>query len=70
MAVDPKTAAKDFVIERQNLVEEVIDKRLNNSTIVVRRGTAVIASPTADAASLKIAVDAIRAQLTARGITA
>ena len=34
------------------------------------KGTAVIASPSADAASLKTAVDAIRAALTASGVTA
>lgn len=44
-------------------VEEVIDDR------AAKKGTATIASPSADAASLKTAVDAIRAALTASGVT-
>lgn len=68
------TPAADHTIPHQNLVEEVIDQRIvvdkaADDAAYAAQGTAVIASPTADAASLKTAVDAIRAALTASGVT-
>ncbi len=59
--------------------EEVINVEIEQAEVIqdtendaefAKKGVAVIASPTADSASLKIAVDAIRAQLTASGVTA
>lgn len=66
-------------ILHQTDVEDVIDHlvdadieadQIRDEAEFAARGTTVIASPTADAASLKVAVDAIRAALTAAGITA
>ena len=60
-------------------VEEVINVEIEEAELVqdaendaefAKVGVAVIASPTADAASLKIAVDEIRAALTDSGVTA
>jgi hypothetical protein len=52
-------------IEEAELVQDV-----ENDAEFAKKGVTVIASPTADAASLKVAVDAIRAALTASGVTA
>jgi hypothetical protein len=66
-------------ILHQEDVEEVINVEIEEAEAIqdtendaefAKKGTAVIASPTADAASLKTAVDAIRAALTASGVTA
>jgi hypothetical protein len=66
-------------ILHQEDVEEVINVEIEEAEVIqdtendaefAKKGTAVIASPTADAASLKTAVDAIRAALTASGVTA
>ena len=66
-------------ILHQEDTEEVINVEIEEAELVqdaenddefAKVGVAVIASPTADAASLKIAVDAIRAALTASGVTA
>lgn len=54
-----------YEIEAEELVQDA-----ENDAEFAKKGVAVIASPTADAASLKIAVDAIRAALTASGVTA
>jgi hypothetical protein len=60
-------------------VEEVINVEIEAAEVVqdaendaefAKVGVAVIASPTADAAALKVAVDEIRAALTASGVTA
>jgi hypothetical protein len=65
-------------ILHQDDVEEVINVEIEEAELVqdvendaefAQRGTAVIASPTADAASLKVAVDEIRAALTAAHVT-
>lgn len=48
---------------------EVIQDTENDAEFA-KRGVAVIASPAADAAALKVAVDEIRAALTASGVTA
>lgn len=56
-------------ILHQEDVEAVINKEIDESGAVIG-GTAVIASPAADVASLKVAVDEIRAALTAAGVTA
>lgn len=59
--------------------EEVINVEIEQAEVIqdtendaefAKKGVAVIATPTADAASLKVAVDAIRAALTASGVTA
>lgn len=76
------TPYEDTILPHQDLIETVIDERIaTNQTAdvaaFVSKGTAVIASPTApgatysqaEAASMKTAIDAIRAQLTARGVT-
>lgn len=72
----------DTIIPHQDLIETVIDERIvTNQTADVAafaaQGTDVIASPTApgatysqtEMASLKTAIDAIRAALTASGVT-
>lgn len=52
-------------IEQAEVVQDT-----ENDAEFAKRGVAVVASPTADAASLKVAVDAIRVALTASGVTA
>lgn len=51
-------------IEEAEVIQDV-----ENDAEFAKRGTAVIASPTADVAALKTAVDAIRAALTASKVT-
>lgn len=76
------TPYEDTIIPHQDLIEQVIDERIaTNQTADVAafaaKGTATIASPTApgatysqtEMASLKTAIDAIRAALTATGVT-
>lgn len=69
----------DDTILHQTDVEDVIDAQIDEADDdYARVGTGTIASPTApgssysqaEAASMKTAVDAIRAALTAAGITA
>lgn len=80
--VVPPTPAKLHTIPNQTKVEQVIDKRVsgdqaNDNARFAKKGTTVIASPTApgatysqtEMASLKTAIDAIRAALTASGVT-
>lgn len=59
-------------------VEEVINVEIEQAEVIqdaendaefAKKGVAVIASPTADAAALKVAVDEIRAALTLSGVT-
>lgn len=76
------TPAADQTIPHQALVETVIDARIeanqdSDEAAFAAQGTAVITAPTApggtysqaEAASAKTAIDAIRAALTASGIT-
>ena len=85
--VVPAPTPADDVIDKQERVEFVIDKRVsaNESTgdlqndveFAKRRPTTLIATPLApsatyvqaEAASMKVAVDAIRAALTSSGVT-
>lgn len=77
------TPFQDHTILHQTEVELVIDERIELENVADRaefakQGTAVIASPTApsatyvqaEAQSMKTAIDAIRAALTAADITA
>ena len=73
-----QTMADTDTIPHQTIVTEVIDARTTAANLTqddandlefANRGTVVIATPTADVASLKTAVDAIRAELTAAGVT-
>lgn len=52
------------------LEEEELIQDAENDAEFAKRGVTVIASPAADAAALKVAVDEIRAALTASGVTA
>jgi hypothetical protein len=77
------TPYEDTILPHQDLIETVVDERISaNQTedvaTFVSKGTTTVASPTApgatysqaEAASMKTAIDNIRAVLTARGITA
>lgn len=59
-----QASVADDVIDKQERFEALI------GDLAPTKSTTVIASPTADVASLKTAVDEIRAALTASGITA
>ncbi len=68
------TPAADRTIPHQELVEAVIDSRIEadqeaDAELFALKGDAVIASPNAVAADLKVAVDAIRDALIASGVT-
>lgn len=65
----PLTAAENFIVPHQEKHEQVIDQRVEAGGVAARQTSAVIASPGATAAELKVAVDAIRAALTASGVT-
>lgn len=82
MAQPPLTPYVDTTIPHQDLVETIVDERIlanqaDDVAAFALRGTATIASPTApgatysqaEMASLKTAVDAIRAALTASHVT-
>lgn len=69
------TPAEDRTIPHQELVEVVIDERIEanqteDAELFALKGDDVIASPNAVAADLKVAVDAILVALIASGITA
>lgn len=75
MAPPALTPSKDRTIVHQDKIEKVIDKRIEldqtgDNAKFALQGTTVVASPAAVAADLKVAVDAIRAALTAAKITA
>lgn len=76
------TPYEDTIIPHQDLIETIVDERVtanqaDDVAAFAAKGTATIASPTApgatysqaEMASLKTAIDGIRAALTATGVT-
>jgi hypothetical protein len=64
----PVTVPNLRTIVHQDKVEAVIDARVAGGGVAATQTSATIASPTADSAALKVAVDEIIAALVAAGV--